>query len=287
MIRPIDRFLSVQTMHIVGMSILLVVITGAFDILTGYEISISVFYTIPVWIGSWYLGKRFGIFVCIIAAITWYTMDFASGHEYSNPSIAIWNTGVGLSFFLIIAILLDRLRLTLNLQGSLVRLDGLTGILNARAFRERCDYLFGLARRNDHSLVIGYIDLDDFKGVNDRFGHRVGDQVLQEVSRALSKRLRSSDMGSRVGGDEFAVLLPETDLAGAETFFCELHQGLIELSTRNGWPVGFSMGVAVFHPVSPNTAEAILYADNLMCRVKNSGKNNILFEQYPGESLGT
>ncbi|WP_291994222.1 GGDEF domain-containing protein [Candidatus Accumulibacter sp. ACC003] len=164
--------------------------------------------------------------------------------------------------------------------------DGLTGLLNARTFRQRCDAIFMLAKRHGRPLALGYLDLDGFKGVNDSFGHAVGDEVLKAVASALSKRLRASDLGSRLGGDEFAVLLPETDLAGARTFFTELHESLVKLAGTNSWPVGFSIGVAVFHHARANPDDALRYADGLMYKVKNSGKNNIFFEEYASEAGG-
>lgn len=267
-------------------SFLLVAIVGACDLATSYELSISIFYTIPVGVGTWYVGRRFGFLVCIVSAITWLAVDFASEHPFSHPAIPFWNATVRLGYFVIIAYLLDRLRGALDFQELLAQEDGLTGLLNARTFRQRCDAIFMLAKRHGRPLALGYLDLDGFKGVNDSFGHAVGDEVLKAVASALSKRLRASDLGSRLGGDEFAVLLPETDLAGARTFFTELHESLVKLAGTNSWPVGFSIGVAVFHHARANPDDALRYADGLMYKVKNSGKNNIFFEEYASEAGG-
>ncbi|WP_313952903.1 GGDEF domain-containing protein [Accumulibacter sp.] len=265
-------------------SFLLVAIVGACDLATGYELSLSIFYTIPVGVGTWYVGRRFGFLVCIVSAISWLTVEYAADHQFSHPAIPFWNATVRLGYFVIIAYLLDRLRGALNLQEILAQEDGLTGLLNARTFRHRCDAIFMLANRHGRPLALGYLDLDGFKGVNDSHGHAVGDEVLKAVASALSKRLRGSDLGSRLGGDEFAVLLPETDLAGAQAFFTELHESLVKLASANGWPVGFSIGVALFHCAMANPDDALRYADKLMYKVKNSGKNNILFEEYARES---
>ncbi|MDF1551661.1 MAG: GGDEF domain-containing protein [Deferrisomatales bacterium] len=281
MLREADEFLSAQSARRVGVfSFLLIGVVGTIDHATGYELSFSVFYTIPVGIGSWYAGKRFGFLVCIVSAMTWLAADYTSGHLFSHPTIPFWNAGVRLGFFTIIAYLLDHLRRALDLQEVLAQRDGLTGIMNARAFRQSCDSIFDLASRHGRPLALGYLDLDGFKGVNDSLGHSVGDQVLKAVATALTERLRASDFGGRLGGDEFAVLLPETDLAGARKVFTVLRDNLIDLAARNRWPVGFSIGVAVFHSPTAHADEAIRCADGLMYRVKNSGKNNIVFEEY-------
>ena len=287
MLRTANRFLLAQSSFRIGaLSLLLVAIVGSIDFTTGYELSFSIFYTIPVAIGSWYAAKHVGLLICIISAVTWLAVDYATGHHYSHPTLPFWNASVRLGFFVIIANLLHRLRDSLDFQKLLAQQDGLTGILNVRAFRQRCDSLFELASRHGRPLALGYFDIDGFKGVNDNLGHSVGDQVLKAIAAVLTERLRVSDFGGRLGGDEFAILLPETDLAGARTFFTGLRESLIELAARNNWPVGFSIGVAVFQSPTANFDTAIRCADSLMYKVKNSGKNNILIEEYTDPSGG-
>lgn len=82
-----------------------------------------------------------------------------------------------------------------------------------------------------------------------------------------------------MGGDEFAIVLPETDLAGARSFFGELRGILLALAARQDWPIGFSIGVAVFATDPPEPEQAIKLADDLMYRVKHTGKNDVLFEE--------
>ncbi len=287
MLREAHGVLSAQPPFNIGaISFLLVAIIGAIDFATGYELSFSIFYTIPVGIVSWYAGKRLGFLACIISTITWLAADFTAGHQYSNSAIPIWNAGVRLGFFVIILFLLDRLRRSLDLQELLAQQDPLTGIMNARTFMRTCGLIIDLAARYGGSMALGYLDLDDFKRVNDSLGHSAGDQVLKAVATSLVKRLRASDFCGRLGGDEFAILLPETDLAGAHTFFTGLRENLVNLAVLNRWPVGFSIGVAVFPSISASPDDAIHFADGLMYKVKNSGKNGILFEEYVGASRG-
>ena len=281
MLKEADAILSAQSpVLLAAISFLLVAFIGAIDYLTGFEISFSLFYLIPVGFGTWYLRRRFGIFICVVSAATWLCVDYSTDHVYSNIAISFWNTFVRLGFFIIVAYLLDRLQCALEVQSSLAQIDGLTGLMNFRAFKQRCDPMLELASRNGHPLTLGYIDLDGFKGINDSLGHRVGDQVLVAVAGVLSNRLRGSDLSARLGGDEFSVLLPDTELAGAEVFFSGLHESLLELASLNHWPIGFSVGVAVFHNSAAGFEEALQCADSLMYKVKNSGKNRIIFEEY-------
>jgi diguanylate cyclase (GGDEF)-like protein len=285
MLKETDAILSAQSpVLLAAISLLLVGLIGAIDYLTGFEISFSLFYLIPVGFGTWYLRSRFGLFICVVSAATWLCVDYSAGHVYSNIAISFWNTCVRLGFFIIVASLLDRLQSALEVQSSLAQIDGLTGLMNSRAFKQRCESMLELASRNGRPLALGYIDLDGFKGINDSLGHPVGDQVLAAVAAALAKRLRGSDLGARLGGDEFSVLLPDTELAGAEVFFSWLHESLIDLASLNHWPIGFSVGVAVFHKSAADFEEAIHCADALMYKVKNSGKNRIIFEEYGNPS---
>lgn len=288
MLEKVDRVLSAQSsLRIGATTFLLIAIVGAADVATGYELAFSIFYTLPVGIGTWYVGKRFGFVICVVSAVTWLAADNAAGHSFSHPTIPLWNASVRLAFFVIIAYLLASLRSALRFRELLAQQDALTDILNARTFKLRCNSIFDLASRHGHPLAIGYLDLDGFKGVNDSLGHSVGDQVLKAVASVLKERLRASDLGGRLGGDEFAILLPETDLAGARTFFDGLREKLVELAALNRWQVGFSIGVAVFVSVSAHPDDALRFADALMYKVKNSGKNNILFEEYSGAIRNT
>jgi len=258
-------------------------VIGAVDHATGYEVSFSIFYLAPVGIAAWSLSKPLANFTCILSALTWLTVDFASGHLYSHMSILFWNAAVRLGFFITVSALISNTHRLMTAQQSLAQQDGLTGLLNSRAFRQSCTSTFELASRHRHTLAIGYIDLDGFKSVNDTLGHSVGDEVLKGVACVLAGRLRKSDICSRLGGDEFAILLPETTLTGARTFFSELHNNLLSLATDRQWPIGFSIGIAVFLAPVSSPDEAIRKADELMYQVKRSGKNSLLFAEFgPG-----
>ncbi len=281
MLKQLDSHLSGQSRpRLVAYALVLIALLGAVDFLTGFELSFSIFYLIPVAIVAWYIRGQLFVGICILSAGTWLCMDLVSGHTYSHPLIPFWNAGVRFGFFIIIAALLSKFHDSLELQSRLAQVDGLTGLMNARTFKDRCRTHFDLSKRSGRPLSLGYIDLDGFKGINDRLGHSVGDEVLKAVAGVITQRVRSSDSGGRLGGDEFALLLPETDVAGATTFFSELHEHLLALAARYDWPVGFSMGVAVFHHFEGNVDAALQHADALMYQVKHSGKNRIRFEAY-------
>jgi len=246
MLNHIHSMLSSLPMARIGLLCLSVLIViGIIDHSTGSETALALFYLIPVSTAAWYLSRRSALVLAVAAALIWLFM----------------------------------IRQLLETQTTLAQFDGLTGLRNARSFAQACDSVFDLSRRHGHSSALCYIDIDGFKGINDSLGHSMGDRVLRAVGSTLKQRLRASDIGARLGGDEFAILLPETTMAGARSFFTELHAGLIALAISNQWPIGFSIGVAVF-PVAPATPDdAIRQADDLMYRMKHSDMNTVLFSE--------
>lgn len=261
-------------------SLLLIAIIGFFDHRMGNELSLSIFYLVPVGITSWYSGSRYGIATCVISGLMFFWIDRISGQDYIYYATPFWNASLRFSVFILVMYLITRLRQSLERFETLAEQDGLTGIMNARTFKQRYEWIASIAARYGRPTTLGYLDLDGFKGINDSLGHHVGDQVLKEVAKTIAIQIRASDLFGRLGGDEFAILLSETDLEGARTFFTEMRRKLINLATKNGWSVGFSFGVTVFQTYPASPEEAIKRADALMYKVKNAGKNDILFEVF-------
>jgi diguanylate cyclase (GGDEF)-like protein len=279
----IDGVLRQRSHNEIGViALLLAASISAVDILVGYEISTSFFFLIPIALATWYGNYRQGVFLSILSAFIWHLIDnFVSVHPYSHPLIPYWNTGMRLGLFLITARFLAQLRTQSNIEQRLSRTDGLTGVLNGRGFAEAAEKMFELAARHGRPTTIAYIDLDNFKKVNDQRGHSEGDKVLQTVGKILLNSVRKTEVAGRLGGDEFALALPETNETGAQAAFNKLRMNLALAMHDRNWSVGFSIGVISFDLPPANFDEAVRLADALMYKVKKSGKNNILFEHYP------
>ena len=259
-----------------------VFLLGIVDYLTGYDVSISLFYLAPIAAASWFVGRRMGFAVSCLSAVVWFLADIASGHVYLTRWIYVWNLAARLGFFVVVTLLLDNLRESYRRERDLARTDRTTGTANSRYFYEFAQLELERARRFGRPLSLAYLDIDDFKLVNDRFGHAQGDEVLRAVSNSVREHLRATDLIARLGGDEFGVLLTETDQAGAQAAVAKIQDAMFKQMRGQPWLVTISIGVVTF-VTPPSSVDAMVRAaDDLMYTVKADSKNGVRFELRAG-----
>jgi diguanylate cyclase (GGDEF)-like protein len=166
--------------------------------------------------------------------------------------------------------------------------DVLTGILSRRAFKEDAGKFIALSRRHRTSVSCVTFDIDHFKRVNDTYGHSAGDKVLQEVTRACRSQLRESDLIGRLGGEEFAVLLPDADLRQARDAAEKLRlvvRGLDFPGSRPPITVSASFGIAAFDPDRDDIDSLLVKADEALYEAKRNGRNRS--ETWQGTTTAT
>jgi diguanylate cyclase (GGDEF)-like protein len=252
------------------------------DYVTGYEVALSLFYLIPIAVAAWEVGLTAGLVFSVASAATWGAVDYASGHRYSTASISVWNSAIRLGFFVIVTTLLADRRKLLRREGSLARTDFLTGIANSRHLFDQLNMELGRCARYGRPVSLAYIDLDDFKRVNDRDGHAAGDRVLKGVAEALRALLRREDLVARVGGDEFAVILPESGAAAAAVVGRKLHAAVRQVQAAGSHPVTCSIGVVTCVRPPASGDDFVRMADSLMYEVKQKGKDAVACSVYTG-----
>lgn len=262
----------------VAFAIVQILLIGLADYITGYELSFSILYLVPVTFTTWFVGRNMGVLTAIISAFVWFKVDIFAGHLYSHFAIPYWNALVRLGFFLIVSFMLSRLKSSLEIEKRLSRTDSLTGVANSRDFYDSANKEIYKAGRYKQPFTAIYFDVDNFKGVNDHFGHKTGDSLLCAVAQTVKKNIRLTDVFARLGGDEFALLLPETGPEAARKLVAKLNLLLLETVNENKWPVTFSFGVVTFNRPPESVDAMIKKIDNVMYTVKNSGKNAVKFE---------
>ena len=261
---------------------LFIIVLGAIDYFSGYEISFSLFYLIPIFLVVWFVDERAGLVLSCVSAITWLIADYAAGLKYSHPSIYIWNTLLRLGFYFVVTWLGSTLKKAYKVNQELARKDYVTGATSVRYFYELARIEISRSQRYGLPLSLAYIDLDNFKAVNDRLGHSAGDRVLREMTETVCGQIRPSDTFARLGGDEFALFMPETGCDAAARIVDRLHSSLEDEMLKNGWMVTFSLGVVTYKEVPKTVDEMVKVADSAMYTVKTDGKNGVNYCVYAG-----
>ena len=242
------------------------------------EIAISPLYLFPVAMVAWFAGLSWAIAVAVVAGGQWIGAEVLAGAQYSSAFVYVWNTTMRFGTFVVVATLVARVRDAHDDYRDLSRHDPVTHALNNRAFREELARELERARRHQRALTLVYIDLDNFKGLNDQFGHVTGDTALAAVAGALVRHTRKNDLVARVGGDEFAVLLVDVTTGQVQEALARLRQGLLDAMSARQWLVTFSIGAVTFNGQSVTPEQALHAADELMYTVKRSGKNAVRHE---------
>ncbi len=263
---------------LITIGVVIIVSVGILNHLAGPDLSTWILYLIPIFLITWFTERWIGILMSIITALTWLIADYTSGATYLDHAVPYWNYTARLCSFIIFTFILSALKSSVEKEKELSRIDFLTGVGNSRYFIELANMEINRARRYEHPLTVVYIDLDNFKTINDCFGHSTGDNLLRLVANTIKNNIRLTDTVARLGGDEFAILLPETGPELAEAITRKVRKINLEVMQKNGWPVTLSIGVVTFiHP--PTTVDEILkISDNLMYTAKNNGKNTIKHE---------
>jgi diguanylate cyclase (GGDEF)-like protein len=255
-----------------------ILVIGAIDYRSGFEYRVFPLYFLPLSLAAWYFGLAGALAAALASTFSWLISNYLAGLRFSHPSVLMVNFVMQAVAFAVVGTLLARLKSAVDRESRLSRTDPLTGLLNTRAFYQDAERLLALARRYGHSVTLAYVDLDDFKAVNDTFGHRGGDEVLRRVADVLRRGVRAGDLSARVGGDEFAVMLVETGSEGAaamlERLRCEIAAGF----SATAQPVTASIG-AVSLSKPPLEVEPLVHrADTIMFGVKATGKNQVRVE---------
>jgi diguanylate cyclase (GGDEF)-like protein len=165
--------------------------------------------------------------------------------------------------------------------------DSLTGLLNRRRFRSELDQYVSFSARYGGQGAVMVIDIDGLKEVNDKLGHQAGDRLIRRVAEVLRERVRATDLVARLSGDEFAVLMPQTDTAGALQLGEDLRAQVAEGFSQSAElaSASISVGVTMFGGQGGAGSEAVLLAaDQAMYRAKEEGRNRIMLFHAPGEA---
>jgi diguanylate cyclase (GGDEF)-like protein len=249
------------------------------------ELPIAVLYLAPVVVLVWTSGRHIGLAGAATVALLRVLIDFANPRPMSDPSVPYWNFVISLPLYILVADMLQRMRVVMEREREMAMTDQLTKLGNRRFFLDIARVELNRTLRYNRPLARGYIDVDYFKEVNDKMGHAAGDELLQLIARELMVVLRTSDIVARIGGDEFAVLLPETPRDGAEIAFDKISEHLTDAVRAAKYPVSFSVGVVTYESGPANLDLLLEEADQMMYAVKHGGKGAVRVRAHGAEVL--
>jgi diguanylate cyclase (GGDEF)-like protein len=264
-----------------AVSIALFLVIGVADWYIKYQVQLSVLYLVPIFLASWNVGPRAGAAMGIASALAITVGTVLVGQRFSTWLIPAAMLVLRAALFMVFVVLLAVLRRTLDREREQARTDPLTGVSNRRHFAELTLADLALSRRYERALTVAYLDLDNFKQVNDRFGHRAGDELLRTVARTIRSRLRFTDAVGRLGGDEFAICLPETGADAATVVLEQLREDVAAALPAELRFVTLSIGMVTFAR-PPASVEALLErTDFVLYAAKREGKNRLVHEVVP------
>lgn len=274
----------------VGVLLVATAIVGWVDHASGPDVGMSLFYILPVVVGAWYGTRNEALLIAIAAAGSWYAVDL-SWHVSAHYWISTWNGVTRLVMYSAIGTLVsivrrdrdalnamnDRLQKALEHEKSISRTDNLTELPNSRALYEKLDRVLAASRSTKEPVCLALLDVDNFKLVNDVYGHATGDDLLKRIAGEIRAAVRSDDFAARIGGDEFLILFREIDPEMAAA----VGQRIIDCiaTIGNDFPeaaLGASIGIALFTAAPASRDEIILRADNAMYEAKASGKRRVV-----------
>lgn len=264
-------------LDVLSLSLLALIPIVAADLKLGPLVSLSVLTLVPVFLVACFGGRMVAYTYAVIAGVCCYSADYSIFPRDTSSGVLVWAACSRVGAFLIVAEVSTRVRQLLQAQVALARTDGLTGLANHRALREQAARMLATAQRFGTPISAAYIDCDNFKQVNDADGHAAGDQVLRAVAAVLATSTRPSDLTARVGGDEFVLIMPDTDRIGGRFAVARLQNELARAMESTGRKVTFSIGAATFDVPPASVDEMLARIDECQYRAKKSGKDRFVY----------
>jgi diguanylate cyclase (GGDEF)-like protein len=242
------------------------------------SLSLTVFYLLPIAIATWFVGARLGQVLAFLSAALTYEILFQRHVPLLNVA---WEASMVWVIGAIVAELLHGIKLSSEVGKQLSRIDSATGAVNRRFFTELLEAEFHRSERYRFALTVAYIDLDNFKQLNERLGRQAGDELLYRFVEQLSEALRANDVVARLGGDEFALLLPQTNDVQAQQVFTRLQPQMKDALEAETIPIEYSIAVVTFLEMPEMAEDLTEQAEALLQSIKANGKNRLEYQVLP------
>jgi len=262
---------------VAAVSFLCVAAIAWVDLITRYETAVSLLYLVPLYLAAWFSWGGAAVIIGALGGLSDTMLTGMTGQQVG--AVTILNSAIQGVFFVVFVAVLLALKRSRGRLEEFSRTDPLTGLANSRSFFQAGTAEMHRAARYHHPFSLVYMDMDDFKSVNDSLGHEAGDTFLRRIADTIRRTTRRSDIPARIGGDEFAILLPETDAPAAKIMVERLQAMLAKMRMPDGREATFSIGIMTrpatlpAHEYDGSIAEMVKAADALMYEAKRAGKD--------------
>lgn len=257
--------------HPLVSAVVFTVAIAALDYFSGVYLRIFPLYFVPISFIASERSLRATWGAAAIISIVWAVANYDEAHLVATGA-NIFSLFVA---FATVGYLVNTNKQRADQQERLASTDALTGLPNGRAFHDRVAIHLALQRRVLNPMTLAYLDVDDFKQVNTTLGHSGADVLLQDVAAAMQSSLRESDLVGRVGGDEFAILLPATGLSEARFALQRLRKAVFSATSERAMPITVSIGAVIFESPAPSVSAMLEASDRLMYQVKGQAKDDL------------
>ncbi|MGK2958100.1 MAG: GGDEF domain-containing protein [Acidimicrobiales bacterium] len=252
------------------LAVALTLVISIGDYFTGPYLVIASFYLAPVALAAWFVGWRAALMIAALATVLGVIGTALDPREATVAGLP-WNGVFRFVTYSLLSVVLSAERNAMRTIHEFASIDPLTGLLNRRRFYEQAKLELARTKRGATTVAVVYVDIDDLKHQNDTFGHDAGDMMLVRFAKTAKEIFRTTDLLSRVGGDEFCFMLPGADLVAAEATVERLRRHLIENADMQ--PICFSAGIIAGPVIDDLDVEStVRSADLLMLDAKMSGK---------------
>jgi diguanylate cyclase (GGDEF)-like protein len=263
---------------------------GWLDASVDPDVGFSLFYLLPVAAVAWRWGLWPAMATAGLAGATRFVGGLV-GRGEEALLLVLWNSMNHLAVFMATGLFLAllrreraRLAMLLSRETENACTDPGTGLPNWRGLAEHLRREISRSLRHGDPLCVGYLDLDNFKSVNDRYGHGAGDELLEKIGVLFRESIRPEDLAARVGGDEFVLVFNSPDPVAAGRLGQRLIQGIRSLGQQYpGCDLGASLGLACFQTPPERPEELVSRADAAMYQAKKESKGNVLVVGAGGE----
>lgn len=243
------------------------------DVTTGRDLSLSLVYVGGVAFMAWAGSFRVGVLGAGGAGMARLVDSLVHADRVGT---ALANAATAFVLLIFVSAVVDRLHRALDREASQARYDTLTGLPNRRACDERAALELARLQRSGSALSVAYLDFDGLKQINDDRGHAAGDAALIHFAKMAQTELRPTDLLSRIGGDEFVLLLPDADYEEATTVIRRIQSRLADADS--GEPASVTVGLVTWRSAPRNLEDLFVEPDALMYRAKRDRTKGVNLE---------